>query len=128
MRRLRRSDRRGERAAVAVEFALLLPILAALVMGIFEFGRGYNIKVELTGAVREGARALALGKTSSDAQAAVTNAAPGISGISFSAVATCPPGSTGTSQIKASFPYSYNVFFFTGSTSISATGRMRCGV
>ena len=50
----------SERGAVAVEFALIVPILVMLIFGIVEFGRGYNTKVTVTHAAREGARILAL--------------------------------------------------------------------
>ena len=53
--------------------AIVLPLLVTLVMGIIYFGIAYNAKVELTGAVREGARALALGKSVDEAKAAVTD-------------------------------------------------------
>src|SRR3954454_3432214 len=44
---------RAEAGAAVIEFALVLPLLIMLVFGIIEFGRGYNAKIELTGAVRE---------------------------------------------------------------------------
>jgi Flp pilus assembly protein TadG len=45
-----------ERGAALVEFALLLPVLAALVLGVFSGGLAYNRKITITNAVREGAR------------------------------------------------------------------------
>jgi Flp pilus assembly protein TadG len=47
---------RSERGAAAVEFALVTPLLLALVFGIIEFGRGYSQLNVYTGAAREGAR------------------------------------------------------------------------
>ena len=47
------------------EFALLLPILMGVVIGIFEFGRAWNVDQVLTNACREGAR-LAVIPTSSE--------------------------------------------------------------
>ena len=44
------------RGAAAVEFALVLPILVALLFGIIEFGRIYNAKLTLANAAREAAR------------------------------------------------------------------------
>ena len=47
---------RGSRGQSLVEFALILPVLLALVMGVFDLGRGvlyYNLLAEAT---REGAR------------------------------------------------------------------------
>ena len=130
MRRLRQCGPRPERGAAAVEFAVILPVVVALALGIFEFGRGYFTKIELTGAVREGARVLALGQDPGDAQARVTDASPGLDPgqFSFSGIQTCPSGTDGVGSITASYPYSYNVFFFSGSTNISVTGSMRCGV
>lgn len=51
LRRLARSE-----AAAIVEFAVSLPLLIVLVVGIYDFGAAFNMKQELTNAVREGAR------------------------------------------------------------------------
>lgn len=51
--RAARHDRRG---AAAVEFALVLPVLMLILLGIIEFGRAWNVKQTLTDAAREGAR------------------------------------------------------------------------
>jgi Flp pilus assembly protein TadG len=50
------TGRRPERGAVAVEFALVLPVLAMLLMGIVTGGVTYSRTIGLTNAVREGAR------------------------------------------------------------------------
>lgn len=47
---------RNERGSTAVEFALILPILLALVFGMIDFGRMLYTKEVLNNAVREGAR------------------------------------------------------------------------
>jgi hypothetical protein len=47
---------RGERAAALAEFAISLPLLVVLVVGIFDFGAAFNTKQELNNALREGAR------------------------------------------------------------------------
>ena len=39
-----------------VEFAVALPLLVVFVVGIFDFGQAFNIKLKLNGATREGAR------------------------------------------------------------------------
>src|SRR5215813_11986087 len=57
-----RTDRLGvrnllsQRGAAYLEFAMVLPFFLAFVMGIVEFGRGFNIYHNLTNACREGAR------------------------------------------------------------------------
>ena len=43
-------------AAALIEFAVALPLLVVLVVGIFDFGGAFNLKQELNNAVREGAR------------------------------------------------------------------------
>ena len=43
---------RSERGAVAVEFALLAPVLILLLFGITEFGRAYNVQISLSNAAR----------------------------------------------------------------------------
>ncbi len=47
----------GEAGQAVVEFALLLPILVALVMGVLDMARAYSILQVVTNASREGARA-----------------------------------------------------------------------
>jgi Flp pilus assembly protein TadG len=47
---------RDTQAAALIEFAVALPLLVVLVVGIFDFGGAFNLKQELNNAVREGAR------------------------------------------------------------------------
>jgi hypothetical protein len=54
------SHRRQERGAVAVEFALVLPILLTLVFGIIELGRLCNAQIVLSNAARKAARPMAI--------------------------------------------------------------------
>ncbi|MCT1433984.1 pilus assembly protein, partial [Dietzia maris] len=49
-----------DRGAAAVEFALVLPILLLLVLGILEFGRAYHVQTILSNAARDGVRVMAL--------------------------------------------------------------------
>lgn len=46
----------GAEASQMMEFAIALPLLVVLVIGIFDFGTAFNLKQELNNAVREGAR------------------------------------------------------------------------
>lgn len=50
------SIRRRDSGQSLLEFAIVLPILLALLVGIFEFGVAWNRKQVLTNAAREGAR------------------------------------------------------------------------
>jgi Flp pilus assembly protein TadG len=46
----------GDAGQALIEMAIALPILLALLVGIFEFARAYNIQQVITNAAREGAR------------------------------------------------------------------------
>lgn len=121
--------RRDERGAAVVEFAIVLPILVLFIFGIVEFGRAYNARIELTSAVREGARAVALG---GDAVTATRNGAPGLSGsqITVTTTTSCPAGApAGTNaSVSASYPFQYVIpLFRSGTWTLKATGVMRCG-
>jgi hypothetical protein len=54
--RLCRSLLCDTRAAALMEFAVSLPLLVVLTVGIFDFGGAFNLKQELNNATREGAR------------------------------------------------------------------------
>ncbi len=53
--------RGGEQGAAAVEFAVLLPLLVALLFGFIQFGIAFNDKIQATNAAREGARVAIVG-------------------------------------------------------------------
>ena len=122
---------RGERGAALVEFAIILPILLTLVFGIIEFGRGYEAKVQITGGVREGARALALGQSVSAADQAVKDAVPGIdlTGATFTNTSCPAGGADGNATVKISYNLpSLTPLVPSGSINLTATGVMRCGL
>lgn len=50
----------GNRGQSLVEFAIALPVLLAIVIGIFEFGMAWNQRQVITNAAREGARVAVL--------------------------------------------------------------------
>ena len=95
-----------------MELALVLPVIVLLLFGIIEFGRGYNAKVELTAAVREGARAATL--SSGDPVAATRTAAPGLTpgSIGVTVVTPCPPIGSGNASVRATYPFQYSIPFF----------------
>ena len=120
---------RGDRGAIALEFVLIVPILALVVFGIIEFGRGYNAKIELTGAVREGARALALGEAPSDAEDAVIEAAPSLDPPPDVTVDAECPNDDDRAVVTATYAIDYNIPFVPpGTWELEVTGVMRCGV
>ena len=51
-----RGGRRARRGTALLELALVMPILAALLLGVLDFGRMYAEQLTVTAAAREGAR------------------------------------------------------------------------
>jgi Flp pilus assembly protein TadG len=116
--------RRGERGAAAVEFALVVPLLVALVLGIAEFGRAYHVVTTITGAAREGARVMAL--TNDPAQArdrAQSAAAPTTlsSGQIVFTPTSCSPGAA--VEVTITYPFES---VMGPNFSLKGKGSMRC--
>ncbi|WP_082071864.1 TadE/TadG family type IV pilus assembly protein [Pseudarthrobacter chlorophenolicus] len=131
MKRSLRNQRDGERGAVAVEFALVAPILIALIIAIVEFSNAYNIQVSVTQASREAARTMAITKDATKATAAGKAGAPSINtallAFDYSA-ASCP---TATPTPNASVTVTYTgtslTGFFGSSLVLKGKGSMQCG-
>jgi Flp pilus assembly protein TadG len=68
---IRRSFRFGTDGQSLVEFALVVPLLLLLVLGIFEFARAYNAWHVITDAGREGARVAVVADPDVDSAAVV---------------------------------------------------------
>ena len=62
IKRFIRQLKKSERGVSIIEFAVILPILLALFMGLVEFGWIYTGYITVNGAAREGARIAARGK------------------------------------------------------------------
>ena len=65
-----RLRRKGEQGQAMVEFALVLPLLLVLIVGIVQFGVLFHNYVTLTDAVRAGARQASVSRTLGDPQGA----------------------------------------------------------
>ncbi|MDP5225763.1 MULTISPECIES: TadE/TadG family type IV pilus assembly protein [Arthrobacter] len=100
-----------ERGAAAVEFALVIPLLLALIVGILEVSHLYNSQILLTNAAREAARTLAISPHSQSAAVSAANSAypAGIDPAGSSIPASCTEGSPVNVTVQA------NVKFLTGS-------------
>ena len=68
------------RGATMVEFAFVVPIMLALLLGIMEFGWLAKNRLQLANAVREGARDAAVGLSTDSIQTRIKNRASGIPG------------------------------------------------
>lgn len=135
-------SRESEGGAVAVEFAILLPVLVMLLLGIMEFSRVYNAQASLSAAAREGVRVMAMADRTATAQAAAkikaTTAAkntavalqPGLQDSAIQFGTPCPSTiPTGTSpQTTVTITYSLSTLTgIAGPFTMTGKGAMLCG-
>ncbi len=71
---------RRERAAAAVEMAIVLPLLLLIVGGIIDFGRFFYTQNIVVNAAREGARSRALGYTTAASDTRISQSLTGVQG------------------------------------------------
>jgi Flp pilus assembly protein TadG len=120
-----------ERGSVAVEFALVLPILATLLIGILEFGNAFGAQLAVTNAAREAARTMAVQNSTSAAQSSALAAAQSLArpAMTASEVAispsTCTAGSTATVTIR--YPFTFLTGFFGPGFTMTGKAAMQCG-
>lgn len=123
-----------ERGASAVEFALVLPVLIALVLGIIEFGFYFNQQISVTQAAREGARAYAVdhNDVGFNLNTVVRNAAPSVPGITATADATGCTANTNVVSPMVTVTASKRYTSITGwidfamPATVQAKAAMRC--
>ena len=124
---------RRDRGAAAVEFALVMPLLLVLVLGIAEFGRAYNIQTTLSAAAREGVRTMALQNSASAARTATKSAAAPAVNLTdgqITGLPTCPaagtnPLATTTVTVKYTMTFITDLFGM-APLHLIGTGVMRC--
>ena len=68
-------DKRAARGGAAIEFVLVLPLVAVLVMGLVDFGQILHMRLTLIQAVREGARLAVNGADDAEIRSGVEHAA-----------------------------------------------------
>ena len=95
-----RSKMHREDGAAAVEFALIVGLLAMLVFGMMEYGLAFWQLQSLRAATREGARVAAVGGDTSQVTDAVVGASAGALPAGFGGISVsgggCPEPSAGT--------------------------------
>ena len=131
---------RRERGAVAIEMAIVLPLLLLIIGGMIDLGRLFFVQTMVTNAAREGARMKSLGYTNAVSDTRVTNASPGLAGLGGAPTITyvaCPssPGPADAASATVSAPLFEwlilgNIASFFGATPTApdptATASMRC--
>ncbi|MCW2964119.1 MAG: hypothetical protein JWO17_1371 [Actinomycetia bacterium] len=113
---------RNEDGQAAAEMALILPLLAAILLAIAQFGIAFNNYITLTDATRAGARKAAVsrfvGDNGASAETAVRASAsnlkqsgPGALVVDVKATNWTVPGSDVT--VTATYPFSINILGWT---------------
>ena len=127
-----------ERGAAAVEFAIILPILMMLLLGIVEFGYAFVLKASVSSAARVGVRNYAInwndkvnGPTSKataidQAKFVLPNAGEVVTQVALS---DCNAGIQTTMTIKYTYKSLTGMFdgMLGGGISLTERGSMQCG-
>lgn len=118
-----------ERGAVAVEFALLAPVLVMLLLGIMEFSRAYNAQVTLSSAAREGVRVMAINNNATAARTAVKAAASGLNpALTDASIILSPTNCTAGAQMTLKITYNLSTMTgIAGPFAMEGRGVMLCG-
>lgn len=127
--------RKNEKGAAAVEFALILPVLLLILIGIVEFSLAFNAQLSLNQAAREGARYMAIHNNSTAASSAASNAAGRLTPASVATTFSFSGGGTSCSpgkQVTATTSYTLTTVTgfldaFTGTIVMTGKGTMQCG-
>jgi Flp pilus assembly protein TadG len=104
---------RNERGQALLETAITLPIILLVCVGIFEFGRAYQVQQVLTNAAREGARIACLPGTTdalvnTTVRTYLTNG--GLTPVDAAIVRNVPfSGTTTASRVTISYPFNFMV-------------------
>jgi Flp pilus assembly protein TadG len=119
----------SDRGAVAVEFALIFPILIVILIGIVEYGSMFNSQLLVTGAAREGARSMSVTGSVAQAQAAAVASAAGLaprltSGNVTVSASSCTSGADVTVTVTYVKPFLTG--FFGASIPLTASETRRC--
>jgi Flp pilus assembly protein TadG len=120
----------SERGAAAVEFALVVPLLLLLLLGVVEFGRVFNAQLQLSAAARESVRVMAIQKQPSTAIGAAIAAAPNLRpALTAANVQVTPASCAATTDVTVTITYSMDLVSGLFVRAIPLTGRavMRCG-
>ena len=115
----------GERGASLVEFALMLPFLTLLLLGVIDFGRAYYVNVEVSNAAYTGALyGTQNHNDTTGMQNAATGDAPDVAGITATATygCECSDGSNAVPSCSTQPTCSVNVVNYVQVTT-SATYR-----
>jgi Flp pilus assembly protein TadG len=126
--------RPSERGAAAVEFAIVVPVLISLLLGIMEFSRAYNAQASLSAAAREGVRVMAITNDPAASRTAAENTAVSLnplladSNITFKNLDTGTTTCSSGSRIAVTITYTLSTLTgIAGPFTMTGQGAMLCG-
>ncbi|WP_087873936.1 TadE/TadG family type IV pilus assembly protein [Arthrobacter globiformis] len=127
--------KKNENGAAAVEFALILPVLLLILIGIIEFSLAFNAQLSLNQAAREGARYMAIHDDTVEAATAAGNAAGRLDPSTVTTRFAFSGGATECAedkQVTATTSYTLTTATgfldaFTGNIVLTGKGTMQCG-
>lgn len=96
-----------QKGQALVEFAIVLPIILLLVMGILQFGMMMNSYIAIQNAAREGARAGIVGCTDTEIQNTIISTSPSLDASNLT-VSITPNGANRKSGDTLTINISYN--------------------
>ncbi|GAA4426042.1 hypothetical protein GCM10023169_24450 [Georgenia halophila] len=124
-----------DRGSAAVEFALVVPLLILLVLGIAELGRAYHLQTMISGAARDGVRVMALQDDPAAARATtkasaselnLTDAQISVAPTTCASTASTPAA---TATVAVTYPMDFIVDLFGAfgaDLTLTGKGTMRC--
>ena len=101
---------KNQNGQALVEFAIILPILLMLVMGILQFGMMLNAYLTIENASREGARAGIIGSSDAEIQNLVISTSPGLDPERLTVIITPDePDRKSGDTLTVQITYNYNL-------------------
>jgi Flp pilus assembly protein TadG len=119
---------RRESGAAAVEFALVITLLIAILGGIIDFGFLFNAQISLTHAAREGVRVEAIGTGDPVAAATAAFTAPAVTGFGATVEEECSGGDRARLRTTAVYqPFFLGFLPLDQFFDMESEAVMRCG-
>lgn len=118
---------KNQKGQALVEFAIVLPVLLMLVMGIIQFGMMLNSYLAIENASREGARAGIVGSTDAEIESLIISSSPSLNPADLTVTLTPSEAnrrSGDTLTVKVTYNYKFTIPII---SSLFNDGKMLTG-
>ena len=120
----------SDRGAAVVEFALVLPLLIAILIGTIAFGHAFHIQTVIDNAARDGVRVYTIGNDADPAAAArdtaIQSASPSIA-LTAAQIAVQPDPCTAGANARVTITLTdFQLLGGIGVVTLTGSGSMRC--